>query len=245
MPVHECTHGIVLPRPDMQRVEGRQSEAIGGFEVVKDLSHELRRRARMLLIPSAGDDKIVRSGQFHASVRLRFVEDDLGTRGIDDAAAHQGVIHEVEAHGPKVVAAHATEFKVITLVLGRPYILKAFGRPPDNSEKGVLPGLLARSQFLLWLGLRVRVNVLRQGAQRTNAHEKKSGHGILSREVPNPHPNGGNLCCSHWILSPVCKIGAHRPRRLLLTASAATHFARIRSVKPLILGALEDRVTEC
>jgi len=59
MPVYKCALGILLPRPDMQRVKSRQSEAIWGIEKMKDLSHELRRRAWMLLIPGAGNNEIV------------------------------------------------------------------------------------------------------------------------------------------------------------------------------------------
>src|ERR1700727_408613 len=132
----------------MQRVEGWQSEAIRGFEVVKDLSHELRWRARMLLIPCAGNNEVVGAGQFQASVGLSLVEHDLRTRDIYDTVAHQCVIHVVKTHCSKVVAAHATKFKAIPFVLGVPDILKPFGRFPNNSEKGTLFALLVRGQFV-------------------------------------------------------------------------------------------------
>jgi hypothetical protein len=184
----------------MQRVEGRQSKAIRGFEVMKDLSHELRRRARMLLIPRAGDNEIVGAGQFQAPVSLRLVENDLGMVDVHDTVAHQGVIHVVEAHRPEVVAAHATEFKVIPLVLGHLHILKAFGRFPNNSEQGALLALLVLRQFVLRCPC-VRVDVLRQGAQGTNAHENESDQGILElrHESSDSHVTSGNLCGTHWI----------------------------------------------
>src|SRR5215813_8781364 len=43
VPVHECACRIVLPRPYMQRVEGRESEAVRSFEEMKELSHKLGR----------------------------------------------------------------------------------------------------------------------------------------------------------------------------------------------------------
>jgi hypothetical protein len=43
VPVHERAIRIVLPRPDMQRVERWESEAIGGVEQMKGLTHELGR----------------------------------------------------------------------------------------------------------------------------------------------------------------------------------------------------------
>ena len=43
VPVHESSVRIVLPRPDMQRVERRQTEAIGKLEVMKELSHKFGR----------------------------------------------------------------------------------------------------------------------------------------------------------------------------------------------------------
>ena len=163
MPVYKCALWILLPSPDMQRVEGRQSKAIWGIEVMKDLSHELRRRARMLRIPGAGDNEIVGAGQFQASVRVRFVEHDLGTRNVHDTVTHEGVIHVVKPHRPKVISAHATEFEAISLVLGRSHILKAFGRFSNTSEKGALLSLLVLRLFILRCR-RVRVDILRHCA---------------------------------------------------------------------------------
>src|SRR5262249_62059670 len=40
VPVHKRAVRILLPGPDMQRVEGRKPEAIGGLEVMEDLSHQ-------------------------------------------------------------------------------------------------------------------------------------------------------------------------------------------------------------
>lgn len=143
MPVNECALGIVFPRPDVQRVEGWQSEAIGRREVVEDLSHKKGRGAGMLLIPRTGDHEVVGSGQFDTPVRLRLVEYDLGTIDVHDPFTHQCVIYVVETHCPKIVSAHATEFKMITVVLGCPNILKPLGGSPNTSEKGALLVLVA------------------------------------------------------------------------------------------------------
>ena len=67
MPVYERAVGILLPRPDMQRVERWEPEAIRSFEQVKELSHELR-RSRMRRIPHVGENQIVGADQSQASV---------------------------------------------------------------------------------------------------------------------------------------------------------------------------------
>ena len=58
MPIHERTVWIVLPCPDMQRVERWETEAIGKLEVVKKLPHELR-WALILLVPCVGENQKV------------------------------------------------------------------------------------------------------------------------------------------------------------------------------------------
>src|SRR3954451_16106655 len=50
VPAHERAVRIILPRPDMQDIECREPEAIGGFPIMKELSHEFR-RTQFLLIP--------------------------------------------------------------------------------------------------------------------------------------------------------------------------------------------------
>ena len=43
--------GIVLPCPNMQRIKRRKLEAVGELEVVKQLSHQLGRIVRMIVVP--------------------------------------------------------------------------------------------------------------------------------------------------------------------------------------------------
>ena len=68
MPVHERAVGIVLPRPDVQGVERRETEAVGRVEEMKRLSHELLAGDEWFLFHVAGENQIVGAGQFHASV---------------------------------------------------------------------------------------------------------------------------------------------------------------------------------
>src|SRR5882762_11096488 len=63
VPVHERAVGILLPRPDMQRVERREPEAIRTVEQMEKLSHELRRIIRMFRIPRVGENQKVSAEQ--------------------------------------------------------------------------------------------------------------------------------------------------------------------------------------
>jgi hypothetical protein len=76
---------------------------------------------------------------------------------------------------PKVVSAHATEFKAISRVLGRLHIIKAFGCSPNALEKGAL---LVLGPVVLRCR-RVRVDILRQCVQETDVHESERDHRIL------------------------------------------------------------------
>jgi hypothetical protein len=58
MPVHERAVGIVLPCPDVQRVEGRKPEAVRALEQVQELAHELGRR-RVIRMPSVRENEKV------------------------------------------------------------------------------------------------------------------------------------------------------------------------------------------
>src|ERR1700761_7976246 len=76
MPIHEGTIGIILPSPNVQCVEGWQTEAVGSFKIMKELSHELRWRARMLCIPRPSENQIVCTCKFQVSIRLCLVENN-------------------------------------------------------------------------------------------------------------------------------------------------------------------------
>src|SRR5258705_11730647 len=73
VPVGESARGILFPRPHVQRVEIRQPEAIRTLEQVQELSHELRRR-RVLRMPVARQNQIVRADELQASVRKRLAD---------------------------------------------------------------------------------------------------------------------------------------------------------------------------
>jgi hypothetical protein len=93
------------------------------------------------------------------------------------------------------------------------------------------------------------VDILRQCAQETDVHESERDHRILKlpRELSRFPDKSENLRGIQLDLSPFCKIDAHLPLRLSLTALPEAHFVRIRSVEPLVVtpGSLEDRATDC
>ena len=118
MPVDKCAVWIWLPRPNVQGVEGRETEAIRTFEVVIKLAHELRRALpRMGLVPLIGQDQKIGASQLKMAVRSRFVNDDLGLSGVDAAAAHQSHVHVVKSHRSPIGAGHAAEQKGVPLGL--------------------------------------------------------------------------------------------------------------------------------
>src|SRR4051812_34938158 len=61
----------------------------------------------------------------------------------------------VKAHCPKVVSAHAAEFKVVPLILGDVHILETLRRLPNHLDEFALPALLFRRHFLLFCRLLV------------------------------------------------------------------------------------------
>ena len=81
VPVYECAVGIVLPSPDMQGIERRKPEAVGGREQMKELSHEFR-RPYLLLVPRSLEKQIVGASQSRPATRRRLVNYDLWMGGI-------------------------------------------------------------------------------------------------------------------------------------------------------------------
>src|SRR6516162_2486991 len=126
VPVDESALRILLPGPDMERVEGREAEAIRAVEQMKELSHELG-RAGMRLIPRIGENQVVGADQLEVSAGGRLVDYDLGTGGIDDAAVYQRSVYIMESHGALVGAGDAAELKGVALGLGHVHILKTLG----------------------------------------------------------------------------------------------------------------------
>src|SRR5690349_106707 len=62
VPVHEGARGVVLPGPDVQRVEPWQPEPVRRLELLELLSHELG-RGRVLLVPGIREHEIVGAGE--------------------------------------------------------------------------------------------------------------------------------------------------------------------------------------
>ena len=75
MPVDKRAVGIVFPRPYVQGVERGQAETVGGFEIVEELSHQLR-WPLLFLVPRIGENDEIGSDQAEAAVGLRFVDDN-------------------------------------------------------------------------------------------------------------------------------------------------------------------------
>jgi hypothetical protein len=138
----------------------------------------------------------------------------------------------VQAHGPKVVTAHATEFKAIAFVLGRSHIRKPFGGLSNTSDQGTLLVLLR--PFVLRCRL-VRVGVLRHCAQEADIHESERDDRIftLPRELTRFPGESENLRCIHWnyllfVKSTLIFAG-------LSVMAFPKHFCGIRSVEPLFV----------
>src|SRR5437870_11332303 len=104
MPIDKRSVRVVLPSPDMQRIERRQSEAIRSFEQMKELPHELR-RLLMGLVPCLGEHQIISADQLEAAVRHWLIDDDLRTSRVEDAAVHQVAVDVVKSHSSRIGAA--------------------------------------------------------------------------------------------------------------------------------------------
>jgi hypothetical protein len=62
-------------------------------------------------VPRVRENEVVRADQFQAAVLLRFVNDDLRTRGVQLAIHHERKVHEVHAHRAVVRSADAAELQ--------------------------------------------------------------------------------------------------------------------------------------
>src|SRR5262249_49024988 len=67
MPVHKCSVRVLLPRPNMQGIERRETETIRALEIMEKLSLELGRLSWMSFIPRIGKKKVVGADQAQAS----------------------------------------------------------------------------------------------------------------------------------------------------------------------------------
>src|SRR5262245_38404967 len=166
----------------MQRIKSRKPEAIGALKEVKELSHELR-RTRVRCIPHFGDNQIVGADQLQLSAWAWFVDHNLRTSGVQDAAVHQVSVYIVKAHCPLFAAAHAAGLKLVALRLSHSHISESLRRLPPDSEKFTCIGLLVPCHLLI-LCRRVRVAILRHAARRADVHENESNHGILKSRRP-------------------------------------------------------------
>src|ERR1044072_3593664 len=81
VPIHERAGRALLPRPDVQRVERRQSEAVRCAEVMEDLAVELR-CLLVRLVPGRRVDQVVGAGEFRTPGG-RLVQDDFRLVAVD------------------------------------------------------------------------------------------------------------------------------------------------------------------
>ena len=116
MPVHESARRVRLPRPDMQRVERRQTEAVRTFEEVQQLAHSSGVPALVACQASENTRKsapIKRRPPFGQ----RLINHDLGPTWIQHAIAHQRHVDVVQTHRAVVRPAHAAEQQLIPIRL--------------------------------------------------------------------------------------------------------------------------------
>lgn len=145
MPINERTVWIWLPRPNVQGVKRRESEAIGTFEVVIKLAHELRSAlSRMSFVPLIGQDQKIGANQLKVTIGLRFVNHDLRLGGINDSAAYQRQVHVVKPHRACVGTRHATEQQRVSFGLGH----RDFLEPCCRLAHGLEQSSLSRSKLL-------------------------------------------------------------------------------------------------
>ena len=90
---------------------------------------------RVLRIPVARQNQIVRADQPQAAVRERLVDHDLGTRRVQHAIEDQRKVHVVETHGTELAATDAAELESITFGLGHLHVTEALGGLTDDSDQ--------------------------------------------------------------------------------------------------------------
>jgi len=114
---------------------------------MEELSHELRRLAAVTRVPLGSHDQEVGADEAKFSVGGGFVDDDLGMRGINDAAIYESTIHVVQAHRAKIGPADASELKRIAFGLGGVNIFKTLGGFTNSLNQRV--GLRVGGEFRL------------------------------------------------------------------------------------------------
>jgi len=139
---------------------------------MEQLSHELRWTAPMRLVPPVGEHQKVSADQLQASAGGGLVNHDLRTPGIEGTRAaagrcHQGHVHKVHAHRPRVGTGYAPESQGIALRLGDRYVLEALGRFPNNVQQRPLRS----GNWLRLRGQRLRVRLLRLDAPGCSARK--------------------------------------------------------------------------
>src|SRR5262245_63798357 len=112
---------------------------------MKELSHQLWRVSRVLVVPVLRDDEEVSARNAQAAVRQRFIQDDLGMGRIEFTTIEdQSEVDVMKTHRAVVGPADATEQKLVLSVCCRLDILEALGCFPDRLDECVVAVPISR-----------------------------------------------------------------------------------------------------
>src|SRR5262245_37050256 len=199
VPIDERAARVLLPGPDVQRIERRQSKSIGTLEQVKELAHQLRRLS-VRGVPRISEDQIVRADQLQTAIGLRLVDHNLRSLRVENTGADERSIHVMQTHRAGIGPADASELQHVAFGLGHANILKTLGRVADDLDQ--------RAGLGLFVGRRVvmrRERVLRKRRRRPHAQKREDqylpGTLELRRESLVLH---NHLQCASALRYPYC-----------------------------------------
>jgi len=89
-------------------------------------------------MPGRRENQKVRADEPEAPVRLRLVNHDLGTRGIQFVVKDEGCVRVMKPHRTGVLAAHTAEQQVVVLGFRNGHVTEARGRFADHFHDGAL-----------------------------------------------------------------------------------------------------------
>src|SRR5206468_1030340 len=111
----------------------------------------------------------------------------------------------MEPHGRRVIAGYTAKLKGVSFRFSHRDVLEPFGRVPHYANKSTRLSALICVEFFLLSRSRVRVVLVREGARRSDVHEREGEDGILES-----HPDVSAVSCDsrpllrfHWFFSYV------------------------------------------
>jgi hypothetical protein len=111
----------------VERVEVGQAESIGTFEQVHQLATELG-RGWISGMPTGSEYEKVGADQLETAIRQRFVDHDLGPRGIQNVVGNERQVDVVQSHCTRIRAADAAEHQRIALRFRDGHVFETLGR---------------------------------------------------------------------------------------------------------------------